>query len=150
MHGNGQGATLHYTSQNLLYVYIFSYSYLFPQPYILLKLSSNSKLTMNPSFLLKFFFLPHIVFFFGFLGASEPQLTLDYYASTCPTVFDIVRKEMECSVLSNPHNAASILRLHFHDCFIQVKKTYLSFSFRKIMCDFVLVLKCSFIKIILA
>ncbi|KAK2429881.1 Peroxidase 11 [Trifolium repens] len=78
---------------------------------------------MDPSFLLKFFFL-HIVLLFVFLCdnrlyASEPQLTLDYYASTCPTLFDIVRKEMECSVLSDPRNAASIVRLHFHDCFIQ-------------------------------
>jgi hypothetical protein len=104
--------------------YIISYSYLSLQPCILLKLSSNNTLTMDPSFLLKFFFL-HIVLLFVFLCdnrlyASEPQLTLDYYASTCPTLFDIVRKEMECSVLSDPRNAASIVRLHFHDCFIQV------------------------------
>jgi len=51
---------------------------------------------------------------------SEAQLTLDYYASTCLTVFDIVRKEMECSVPFDPRNAASIVRFHFHDCFIQV------------------------------
>lgn len=64
---------------------------------------------------------------FCFLGvtslyatASEPSLTLDYYASTCPTLFDIVRKEMECAVLSDPRNAAAIVRLHFHDCFVQV------------------------------
>lgn len=54
------------------------------------------------------------------LLASDPPLTLDYYAKTCPTVFDIVRKQMECAVLSDPRNAALILRLHFHDCFVQV------------------------------
>ncbi|KAL2519193.1 Peroxidase 11 [Abeliophyllum distichum] len=53
------------------------------------------------------------------LHASEPPLTLDYYKSTCPTVLDIVKKEMECAVLSDPRNAALILRLHFHDCFVQ-------------------------------
>ncbi|GER43831.1 peroxidase superfamily protein [Striga asiatica] len=51
--------------------------------------------------------------------ASYPPLTLDYYKKTCPTVLEIVRKEMECAVLSNPRNAALILRLHFHDCFVQ-------------------------------
>ncbi|EOY01510.1 Peroxidase superfamily protein [Theobroma cacao] len=51
--------------------------------------------------------------------ASEPRLTLDYYKSTCPTVFEIVRTEMECQVLSDPRNAALIVRLHFHDCFVQ-------------------------------
>ncbi|KAJ4710645.1 Peroxidase [Melia azedarach] len=53
------------------------------------------------------------------LHASEPYLTLDYYAKTCPTVFEIIRKEMECAVLSDPRNAAFIVRLHFHDCFVQ-------------------------------
>lgn len=57
---------------------------------------------------------------FSSLHASEPPLTLEYYKSTCPTVLDIVRKEMECAVLSDPRNAAFILRLHFHDCFVQV------------------------------
>ncbi|KAL3510937.1 hypothetical protein ACH5RR_030338 [Cinchona calisaya] len=51
--------------------------------------------------------------------ASDPPLTLDYYKKTCPTVLEIVRKEMECAVLSDPRNAALILRLHFHDCFVQ-------------------------------
>jgi len=69
--------------------------------------------------------LLHFVLILGILGAtrlhaSDPHLTLDYYASTCPTVFDIVRKEMECAVLSDPRNAAIIVRLHFHDCFVQV------------------------------
>ncbi|XP_073022277.1 peroxidase 11 [Primulina eburnea] len=53
------------------------------------------------------------------LLADEPPLTLDYYKTTCPTVLEIVRKEMECAVLSDPRNAALILRLHFHDCFVQ-------------------------------
>ncbi|TXG56733.1 hypothetical protein EZV62_018046 [Acer yangbiense] len=53
------------------------------------------------------------------LCAAEPYLTLDYYKSACPTVLEIVRKEMECAVLSDPRNAAFIVRLHFHDCFVQ-------------------------------
>ncbi|XP_031400651.1 peroxidase 11 [Punica granatum] len=51
--------------------------------------------------------------------ASDPPLTLDYYSSSCPTVLEIVRKEMECAVLSDPRNAALVVRLHFHDCFVQ-------------------------------
>nr|GMD25548.1 peroxidase 11 [Ipomoea batatas] len=50
---------------------------------------------------------------------SDPHLTLDYYQKTCPSVLGLVRKEMECAVLSDPRNAALILRLHFHDCFVQ-------------------------------
>ncbi|CAN0913233.1 Peroxidase 11 [Linum grandiflorum] len=47
------------------------------------------------------------------------ELTLDYYSETCPTVFEVVRKEMGCAVLSDPRNAAKVIRLHFHDCFVQ-------------------------------
>ncbi|KAM7487558.1 hypothetical protein LguiB_025042 [Lonicera macranthoides] len=50
---------------------------------------------------------------------GDPPLTLDYYESKCPSVLSVVRKEMECAVLSDPRNAALILRLHFHDCFVQ-------------------------------
>lgn len=55
-----------------------------------------------------------------FLHASDPPLSLDYYKSTCPNAEAIVRKEMECAVQSDLRNAAFILRLHFHDCFVQV------------------------------
>ncbi|EEF47648.1 peroxidase, putative [Ricinus communis] len=63
--------------------------------------------------------LVSIFIFSTTLYAIDPPLTLDYYASTCPSVFDIIRKEMECEVLSDPRNAALVVRLHFHDCFVQ-------------------------------
>ncbi|KAL3831129.1 hypothetical protein ACJIZ3_019931 [Penstemon smallii] len=65
------------------------------------------------------FLILAFVMAFSSLRASEPPLTLEYYKSTCPTVLEIVRKEMECAILSDPRNAALILRLHFHDCFVQ-------------------------------
>ncbi|KAE8730030.1 Peroxidase 11 [Hibiscus syriacus] len=66
-----------------------------------------------------FIVLVCISFFSSTITASDPPLTLDYYKSTCPNVLDTVRKEMECHVLSDPRNAAFIVRLHFHDCFVQ-------------------------------
>ncbi|KAL3578581.1 hypothetical protein D5086_020085 [Populus alba] len=75
----------------------------------------ESKLPVLPLAMLVF-----ISILSGSLHASDPPLTLDHYASTCPDVFEIVKKEMECEVLSDPRNAALILRLHFHDCFVQV------------------------------
>ena len=60
------------------------------------------------------------IFISTIFASSDPPLTLDYYKSACPTVFEIVKKEMECQVLSDPRNAAFIVRLHFHDCFVQV------------------------------
>ncbi|KFK41312.1 hypothetical protein AALP_AA2G113900 [Arabis alpina] len=53
------------------------------------------------------------------VSGNDFPLTLDYYKSTCPTVFDVIKKEMECIVKEDPRNAAIIIRLHFHDCFVQ-------------------------------
>ncbi|KAG6708737.1 peroxidase 11-like [Carya illinoinensis] len=65
-------------------------------------------------------FMLVILFLLGTrLHAADPSLTLDYYASTCPVVLETVKKEMECAVLSDPRNAALVVRLHFHDCFVQ-------------------------------
>ncbi|KAJ8440937.1 hypothetical protein Cgig2_022793 [Carnegiea gigantea] len=64
-------------------------------------------------------FLVMFVLIFIRANASDPPLTLDYYKSTCPRVLDIVRREMECAVFSDPRNAAIIVRLHMHDCFVQ-------------------------------
>ncbi|RWW32225.1 hypothetical protein GW17_00003121 [Ensete ventricosum] len=50
---------------------------------------------------------------------DPPQLSLNYYSKTCPTAEEIVRAEMACAVTANPRNAAFIIRLHFHDCFVQ-------------------------------
>ncbi|XP_050224297.1 peroxidase 11 [Mercurialis annua] len=75
----------------------------------------------NSKFFIFQFAVSVSIFIFSscFYASSDPPLTLDYYASTCPSVFDIIRKEMECEMLADPRNAALVLRLHFHDCFVQ-------------------------------
>jgi len=53
--------------------------------------------------------------------AQDPsKLSLEYYSKTCPNVEHVVRTEMECLVRADTRNAALMLRLHFHDCFVQV------------------------------
>ncbi|XP_078171584.1 peroxidase superfamily protein [Carex rostrata] len=46
------------------------------------------------------------------------SLSFDLYFITCPQVEDIVRSVVEQAVVSDPRMAASLLRLHFHDCFV--------------------------------
>ncbi|KAI3700010.1 hypothetical protein L2E82_44623 [Cichorium intybus] len=76
-----------------------------------------------PSFLLSSSICIHLLLLsfchFTMLHATDPPLSVEYYKSTCPNAEAIVRKEMECAILSDPRNAAFILRLHFHDCFVQ-------------------------------
>ncbi|KAM3209312.1 hypothetical protein ACQJBY_063787 [Aegilops geniculata] len=54
------------------------------------------------------------------LMAQDPSnLSLEHYSKTCPNAEHVVRAEMECAVRDEPRNAALMLRLHFHDCFVQ-------------------------------
>lgn len=54
------------------------------------------------------------------LSESDGNLVLDYYKETCPMVEEIVQRQVQIAVLKNPRMAASLLRLHFHDCFVMV------------------------------
>ena len=57
------------------------------------------------------------------LGASAgagQQLDVGYYSKTCPAAEDIVRNETAAAVRESPDLAAALLRLHYHDCFVQV------------------------------
>ncbi|XP_044503259.1 peroxidase 20 isoform X1 [Mangifera indica] len=49
---------------------------------------------------------------------DDGVLLLDYYKETCPLAEEIVRRNVENAVLKDPLVAASLLRLHFHDCFV--------------------------------
>ncbi|RWW12871.1 hypothetical protein BHE74_00009823 [Ensete ventricosum] len=51
------------------------------------------------------------------MGVSS-QLTTDFYATSCPNVFKVVRREVVNALKNEMRMAASLLRLHFHDCFV--------------------------------
>ncbi|CAM9001836.1 unnamed protein product [Rhodiola kirilowii] len=50
--------------------------------------------------------------------SGEELLSVDYYKETCPYAEEIVRREVEIALIRDPRMAASLLRLHFHDCFV--------------------------------
>jgi len=43
-----------------------------------------------------------------------------FYAFKCPQALDIIKKQVTNAVLNDLRMGASLLRLHFHDCFVQV------------------------------
>ncbi|XP_052295843.1 peroxidase 20-like [Citrus sinensis] len=53
-------------------------------------------------------------------GEGDGVLVQDYYKETCPLAEEIIRRIVENAVVKDPRMAASLLRLHFHDCFLMV------------------------------
>ncbi|KAL8549678.1 hypothetical protein ACS0TY_008498 [Phlomoides rotata] len=49
----------------------------------------------------------------------EAQLSSTFYATTCPTATTIIRNSIRRAVSAERRMAASLVRLHFHDCFVQ-------------------------------
>ncbi|XP_021973329.1 peroxidase N [Helianthus annuus] len=49
---------------------------------------------------------------------ANSQLTTDFYSKTCPNLRTIVRDQIIKVIKTEPRMAASLLRLHFHDCFV--------------------------------
>ncbi|XP_027339235.1 peroxidase 43 [Abrus precatorius] len=61
-----------------------------------------------------------LVLLFSFvMGSSKGQLQVGFYSNTCPQVESIVHAVVRDAVLSDHNMAAVLLRLHFHDCFVE-------------------------------
>ncbi|KAK4416231.1 Mitogen-activated protein kinase kinase kinase [Sesamum alatum] len=60
--------------------------------------------------------------FWEFLGVaisfSSSQLDYKFYDNTCPNLAKIVRNGVLSAIANETRIAASLLRLHFHDCFV--------------------------------
>ena len=54
------------------------------------------------------------------LHGAAAQLCEDYYDDTCPDAYAIVKKVLVDAHRSDVRIFASLIRLHFHDCFVQV------------------------------
>ncbi|XP_031492445.1 peroxidase P7-like [Nymphaea colorata] len=52
------------------------------------------------------------------LGNSRAQLTPDFYEDSCPDLLNIVQAQVEIAVQNEKRMGASLLRLFFHDCFV--------------------------------
>ncbi|GJN10564.1 hypothetical protein PR202_ga28669 [Eleusine coracana subsp. coracana] len=63
--------------------------------------------------------LASIILSSGADAAGGQHLSVGFYNATCPEAEQIVRLETTRMVRSSPDLAAALLRLHYHDCFVQ-------------------------------
>ncbi|XP_059297114.1 peroxidase 43-like [Lycium ferocissimum] len=60
-----------------------------------------------------------ILFFSHLIGISQGQLKVGFYIKKCPNVESIVSRVVNEAAASIQNTAPVLLRLHFHDCFVQ-------------------------------
>ncbi|CAN6237673.1 unnamed protein product [Urochloa humidicola] len=51
-------------------------------------------------------------------GGADAQLSAGFYSASCPTVQGVVRQAMSQAVTNTSRSGAAVLRLFFHDCFV--------------------------------
>lgn len=61
---------------------------------------------------------------FGFVCFSNAQLSSNYYGASCPNLKTIVGNAMKEAVNREARLGASVLRLFFHDCFVNVSSIF--------------------------
>lgn len=61
-----------------------------------------------------------LVFALFFLPISQAQLKIGFYSQTCPNAESIVKSVVTDATKEDQKVPPILLRLHFHDCFVEV------------------------------
>ncbi|KAG6570628.1 Peroxidase 4, partial [Cucurbita argyrosperma subsp. sororia] len=59
-----------------------------------------------------------LALFAVFMGHSSAHLSPEFYYKSCPKLLSTVQAGVRSAVAKEPRMGASLLRLHFHDCFV--------------------------------
>ncbi|MBA0566519.1 hypothetical protein Golob_011329, partial [Gossypium lobatum] len=60
-----------------------------------------------------------LVVFWGITSSSSnAQLSTDYYSKSCPKLFSTIKFTVHSAIMKEARMGASLLRLFFHDCFV--------------------------------
>ncbi|EEF51120.1 lignin-forming anionic peroxidase [Ricinus communis] len=63
--------------------------------------------------ILTIFFIPN------YSSLCQAQLSSNFYDNTCPNALTTIKSAIDAAIESEQRMAASLIRLHFHDCFVQ-------------------------------
>ncbi|XVF41172.1 hypothetical protein PTKIN_Ptkin01aG0258500 [Pterospermum kingtungense] len=53
-----------------------------------------------------------------FLGSTNAQLSTNFYSKSCPNLFPTAKSVVHSAIMKEARMGASLLRLFFHDCFV--------------------------------
>ncbi|KAJ6708416.1 hypothetical protein OIU85_028658 [Salix viminalis] len=67
----------------------------------------------------------HLGLFLLLAGCASAQLSTNFYGTSCPNVLSVIKSAVGSAVSNEARMGASLLRLHFHDCFVNA--SYLPF-----------------------
>lgn len=59
-------------------------------------------------------------------AVASAQLSATFYDTSCPRALATIKSAVTAAVNKENRMGASLLRLHFHDCFVQVIKSLVS------------------------
>lgn len=71
-------------------------------------------------------FLHVLVIMFSLTSIAFSDLSDDFYDDICPQALPTIKSVVEDAIRQERRMGASLLRLHFHDCFVNV--SLISFS----------------------
>ncbi|KAJ6369250.1 hypothetical protein OIU78_001584 [Salix suchowensis] len=60
----------------------------------------------------------HLGLFLLLAGCASAQLSTNFYGTSCPNVLSVIKSAVGSAVSNEARMGASLLRLHFHDCFV--------------------------------
>lgn len=86
-------------------------------------------LKMSMAKLVTVFLLIEVIacgFGFGYGFGAGGGLDMNYYLMSCPFVEPVVKNVVNRALENDPTLAAGLIRMHFHDCFIEVLSLSLS------------------------
>ena len=66
-------------------------------------------------------------------SAASAQLSSTFYDTSCPRALATIKSAVNAAVAKEARMGASLLRLHFHDCFVQASRLFISFDHKACM-----------------
>lgn len=66
---------------------------------------------------------------FSLIGICSADLSSDYYEKSCPKAMYTIKNAVANAVTNERRMGASLLRLHFHDCFVNARSLLNTFIF---------------------